>query len=354
MINKENYIEKLVDLLDGTLSPEEEEEVRLFLDQHPEIKKEVEGLSRMHLSPESPGYTHKESLKKSPGEYFSREELFEQYCLAYIEDDLDEGQRADFESFLESNPKKTREFELYQKTILQPGQHIQYPNKSRLKKYSLLRRHPTVLVAVSAAAAILVFAWLLLLQPQEYTKEQLVEQETKENIIPLEEESGEAKITTIGPDKKIRGKSPDLLGPAFTAESDVHIFESKTDNEKLLIPEMQKLQAIRITALSGQHEPSGLSAQVRRKTRTGTRELTLTAYLGKKMDHINNLPEQVDRDEDNAVIKALFIAGVDGLNRITGQRINIITGYNEQGNLINLGLESPVLAFNAPLRKKEE
>ena len=64
-INKHNYEIVLIDYLDGKLNPLEVAELLLFLEQHPDIKAEFEGLENVSVSSiEQETFPAKDALKK--------------------------------------------------------------------------------------------------------------------------------------------------------------------------------------------------------------------------------------------------------------------------------------------------
>jgi len=153
MININNYEAFFLDYLEGNLSGEEEEELFLFLDVHPELRETFAGYEELILSPENVTYPWKDKLKKVD---FSFETIdknnFEDACIAYWEGDLTTEERKRVENYLKQYPERERDFSVYGRLFLKPGYHS-FSGKEKL--YRKLR--PAVFgiaYRISAVAAV--------------------------------------------------------------------------------------------------------------------------------------------------------------------------------------------------------
>ena len=115
-IDRSNYEIWIIDWLDGNLSDHQAEELKLFLDENPDIREEFEELSSFRLKPSQESFLHKSVLKKGIPDLSVSQ--FEYLCVAYLEDDLSGDQRTELLSIIGNDPEKKRSFELIQKARL--------------------------------------------------------------------------------------------------------------------------------------------------------------------------------------------------------------------------------------------
>ncbi len=156
-IDMSNYEIFVIDYLDGQLSGEEELALLSFLEKHPELKEEVDGLELATLEPLEISSDLKQSLKKTPiAEVLGIDENnYESYFIAFAEKDLNKKEIQQLEKFLLANPLLVNEFELHKNLRLQPDHKIVYPDKEGMKKRRIL---PVVWISGIAATLTLLLA----------------------------------------------------------------------------------------------------------------------------------------------------------------------------------------------------
>ncbi len=162
-ITQQNYERYLIDFMDGNLDPSLKEELRVFLDEHPDIKAEFEDLEIIDTNiDEDICFDLKANLKKSPiaSSKNINENNHEDYFIASAEKDLSDAEEAELEQFINLNPKLAESFQLYKKTKVQADLSINYPNKKSLKKYPFYQRKAWY-YATSAAASVLILLSIL-------------------------------------------------------------------------------------------------------------------------------------------------------------------------------------------------
>jgi hypothetical protein len=136
-INKSNYEEYLIDHLDGTLSKEGEAELLLFLEAHPDIKAEFEGIDEMVLGELEAVFECRDCLKKSVlDSSLVNEENFEHFCIAYAEGDLSEIESEHLMNYLHDFPSLQQEFSKYAKLKLQADPSVSYGDKVWLTQFA--------------------------------------------------------------------------------------------------------------------------------------------------------------------------------------------------------------------------
>ena len=120
-INKSNYEEFMIDYLDGTLSAEREAELLLFLEANPSIKSELDGLDEMVLSEVNEVFECRDCLKKSVlDSSLVNEDNFETFCIASLENDLNELEAEHLKNYLHNYPSRRAIYNQYAQLKLQP------------------------------------------------------------------------------------------------------------------------------------------------------------------------------------------------------------------------------------------
>jgi len=166
-IHIKNYEEFVIDYLEGNLDSIKTEEMKVFLLIHPDIAMELEELNELKLEKEPRDKTSFLHLKQK--EIISQngitENNYEEYFIAYQEQDLSEEESANLLSFIHLNPELSNEFDLSQMLLLKADTQIIFETKNGLKKSekTIYYLWP---YAASVAAILLLAFWLIKPEPQ--------------------------------------------------------------------------------------------------------------------------------------------------------------------------------------------
>ena len=158
MINRHNYEEYFLLYIDDELNAAEKRAVKEFVDQHPDLKIELEMLQQSVLHPHPIVFHDKDVLLKNSSSFIN-ETNYEEYFVLYGDGELNDEQRDGVEQFVYRNPVHQVEFELIQKARLQPDTQVVFPDKTSL--YRTEDDDEKVFVIrwwrISAAAVLFVF-----------------------------------------------------------------------------------------------------------------------------------------------------------------------------------------------------
>lgn len=156
-INKQNYEQYLIDLMDGNIEQSMKEKLLVFLTEHPEIKEEFEDLNYINTAFDNDiKFEHKNELKKPliiPTKNI-HEKNYEEFFVASIEDDLLATQKIELDHFIKINPNLSNTYELYKQCKIKVDTSLTFPNKKLLKKFPFYKKK-TFYFAISAAACII-------------------------------------------------------------------------------------------------------------------------------------------------------------------------------------------------------
>src|ERR1700758_1755417 len=105
-----NYEAYFLDYTEGTLSVEDERDLLLFLEEHPELKQELEDFTTITLEASGNTFENK-TLLKTP-------DFNDDAIIAYVEGVLPVVDKREIEMIAAQNNHLKREIELYKKTQL--------------------------------------------------------------------------------------------------------------------------------------------------------------------------------------------------------------------------------------------
>lgn len=132
MINLDNYEEYLLLYVDGELNEQDMKEVDAFVNNHPDLKAELEILLSTRLTPDAI------TIDKDELYSFSMDKLMnEEQLLSYIDGELSIDEKRKIEEKINSDLTFQLEYVSLLKTKLDPSEIITYPNKEELYKRTL-------------------------------------------------------------------------------------------------------------------------------------------------------------------------------------------------------------------------
>lgn len=131
-INRHNYEEFFILYMDNELKPEDRRMVEDFVQQHPDLKEELDLLLQYKMVPDpTVQYEDKEELMKENGHSLITLSNYEEWLSLYIDNELEPGQQAMVDAFISRNPSVQKDFALLQRSKLQP-ENIVFAHKASL------------------------------------------------------------------------------------------------------------------------------------------------------------------------------------------------------------------------------
>ncbi len=204
MITRHNYEEFFILYMDNELSSDERRMVETFVQQHPDLKEELDLLIQYKMVPDTAiTFNGKEELMKVNGDTPVTLANYEEWLLLYLDNELTPGQKKTVDQFLLANPAIQNEFSLFQRTQLEPEKIVFDDKTSLYRKEEKVR--PLISYRWRVAAAILVLllggmTYILVSNKQPVGKGNDIatipgkEQKTtvKENVTPVQPGNKEA------------------------------------------------------------------------------------------------------------------------------------------------------------------
>jgi hypothetical protein len=360
-IDKSNYEIWLIDWLDGNLSNQQVDQVRIFLDQNPDLREEFNDSASLLTDSPDLSYRHKQNLRKSPSEIPASQ--FDYLCIAFLENDLTASQKAELLEIVSKYPDKRRTFELIQKTRL-PLKETVFKNKRRLHRRTVFQKAISLsLIGVSAAAAISVFVLLFTDRPgvtgpnpagtaqvimpdSSLMKEVPPEANTK---APNETRAVPAEKKIVVPLQSTSNKNYQAAESRVPAQghdsSAVRVDDQRLAVNKVTIhPQVELTEGLIAGNLIASNPPNIISD-------TGDERGGVGKFISKTFRE-KILKEKAPADKP---LKAIEVAeaGVNGLNKLLGWQMVLDMTSDANGQPRSVYFSSKLVKVNAPVKKKE-
>jgi DNA-directed RNA polymerase subunit L len=134
-IDRHNYEEFFLLYVDNELTAEQKKLVEQFIQENPDLAIELEILQQTTLqADDSIVFDGKELLLRSETDSIVNMDNYEEYLIAYIDNELNDQEKIDFFKFTMAHPQVKEELAIYQQTKLQPEKEVVFANKEILYK----------------------------------------------------------------------------------------------------------------------------------------------------------------------------------------------------------------------------
>ncbi len=332
-ITRDNYEIWFLDYQEGRLDKEGREEVRLFLNQYPDLSGELDAFSPALKIDSNLKFPDKDRLKR---EIFDDPKYFETTATAAMECDLTPDELAHFEEWLTKNPAKQEFISQLKTTKLQPDSTISFPRKANLKKKTTVM---PFWVRIAAVAAALILA-LLLFKPEKIDSPTFLSTESIVTHRPIvTPDSGSyAKPTRIlpKPSKQLTSKINSF--PKLKKQ----VKESVTKRQFVVI---QPIHPKTVEVYCDVPNCVDLAmVNFKEPAIKGTNEISLAEFLKSKLQALKkNGPSVFFSREEIAIAGLHLFARLPG-NHLTGTKGN-------DGRLQSISFDTKILAFSIPVNR---
>lgn len=187
-IDRHNYEELFLLYVDNELSASQRRQVEEFAARNPDLKEELEILSRHKLVPDGEvRFPNNESLYRESELASPDMNNYQGWLLLYVDRELTAEQLRKFEAFLKSHPRIAAEAQLALRTRLSP-EKISFPDKETLYRHPVPVRRIAPVWRRAAAAAILLLlggaSFLLLTRTRPGPKDEVAKSTVQPGIAP--------------------------------------------------------------------------------------------------------------------------------------------------------------------------
>jgi hypothetical protein len=157
-IDRNNYEQFMVDYIEGKFNASELRIVEQFISENPDIAEEIEVFKMNVLSDKFIGQLDRKKFYKSFSEIKEINDLnFEEFCIANLENDLDNSSRNRLLYYIGNDPEKKKIYELYQNLKFKADYNIKFLFKHKLKKKGISVYRSTIYYTAIAASILILF-----------------------------------------------------------------------------------------------------------------------------------------------------------------------------------------------------
>jgi hypothetical protein len=341
-INKHNYEAWFLDYYENNLSPDMLQELFSFLKHNPNLKIEFEQFKNICLPNETITFEHKETIKQLLPDTELNSNNFEQFCIAFYENDLSEYQKTNLLQHTKNDSESKNVFELYRNTKLEPDTTIVYPRKYALKRLlaSTYKTKPFInktYLYLSLAASIMLLFYIFHFNSEQKNNTSAI---IADVIIPADTTTKSQAMlnqNSMQPEKIVKPQSDSFVIPknkidAVTKIPVIEFAEIQTKNiseKEIFADDYKEVQPV-ITISKNE-------------TTTSTPDKNITEFVNWRVFAMNKLG--IEPTPKNKKHKTTFWdiadAGLQSVSKLTGKKFSLKTKKHEDGKV-------GYFAFNTP------
>ncbi|NCB06673.1 MAG: hypothetical protein EOM73_00745 [Bacteroidia bacterium] len=344
-INRNNFEPYFVDYLEGNLDEKLVDDFIEFLQQNPDLKEELSFFEPVVVSPENLSFNNKKILYK---EKFDAEETFNHTAIARLEGDISPLEKAEFENYLSTHPKKKNEAALFTRTKLLPDFSVVFKSKSKLRRQSAGKIFLlwTSRVAAVFIIALAIYTYFSKNENQLMPDNQIAvfeDESPKKEIIQVvkEDPSKKQKDPVKGAEKKEPVKSPVKKTEVKPepAKSLRETTRGRLDNNLASVRMRDEIPLL-MAPLAATIQPTRPNIEIAamdmdiKKEELINEERFLTDVIKEKTGI------------DNLSFHKITKAGLSLVSSFSNEKFSFET--NEEGLITGLNYESRLLAFSIP------
>lgn len=304
--------------MDNELSSDERRMVESFVQQHPDLKEELNILFQYKLTPDtSVTYKGKEDLTKVNGDAPVTLTNCEEWLVLYMDNELSAGQKATVDQFLAANPSVKEEFALLQRTQMRP-EAIFFTDKALLYRTEEKTKPAPVRWWGLAAAAVLLLGIGIT------------------TAILVNKKPSQGDIANVASTKKINDAQNQVVPPKKLNNTVIESIAVENDNNKeTLTPTVKQATANNVVARQNKIVPKDKQTFIIIRQPVKNEQVVATT------DKTNNLPKPLENpnilknDASNTAIATANIPKeiINPKNSLTN---NTVTTQNPQpSNIVN-------------------
>jgi hypothetical protein len=353
MIDENNYESYFLDFREGNLTEQEIELLMTFLNKNPHLEESLLNFDPYVIESISEISLNKKFLHKSLNDFRSiNENNFDEFCIAFYEQDLSKELKQDLLTYIQDHPEKSKDFENYGNVYIHAPLNVTYPYKSKLKRFTLLPIYRIAYI-VSAVAAVLMLIIYLLPFTQQLNRinkqtnmvKTDVKSKIQNNVVIA---NSEVKAALSG--KRLHEMPTHLKTKQVSPVSDKTTDETARDENNIASINSIRLNDLKlpinsdkVSLISGMYP---INTNNEHEHYLSIKEFAIEK-LHKTIDP--NLPESAKANR--VTWWDLARLGISGINKLTGTEIKMDRKIDEEGEVVAMVIESGKLGYSRSVIK---
>lgn len=343
-INLQNYEAYLLDYLEGNLNQVMHRQVEDFLDMHPEISDEIEGLELQTLADDETKFSNSPNLLKTYEDVPDvNENNFEEHCIAYYEGELSEDRKQKLLSFIEGNTLRKALFQLHARIHFKPDTLLHFSGKKELIHPVKRILSPWIYSAAAAAAIILLI--FVIGRGGESATETLVNKFQPEEMhtVPVTESQSNEENSVVKDEKMEEMLEQKLLNNSYNTLAAFDTNDTRKQ-EKVILAQIQP-RVIELTSPLDEAVPD------EKKLVTDLNEIYLEENISSTTDAQQDEDQLVlGRNKEDLIVGAISM-GLKGFNSLTENSLAIVAEKDESGKIKSYSLGNERFGFRKKVRE---
>jgi len=351
-IDKTNYEIWMIDYFDGKLNADEIDTLMAFLEENQDIKSEFENFENVTIEAEQIRLTSKNELKKPAFTATKNisEDNYEDYFIAFHENDLDENGYKEVFEFVDANPALKSEFGFHSALFVKAQKNLVFADKESLKKKLVFPLYWRI--ASAAAAILLLFGLSQFIHFENSTVKRttgtqlsLNKIESQSFVFELSKSTEfkliEKPVNNVGfsiPVDNIPRDQQLAFAPVSPITTDI-LLSNPYDYVRLIKPELQYYDinyALAESSVKNRKSAFGRIIQNLARRLTGNSQEKITG--------------DEDTNEEPLFVKALG-KSLDVFNTLTGTDTELVKNYDNEGRLTGYSVEGETIALHREINK---
>jgi hypothetical protein len=355
-INRSNYEIFFLDYFEGNLPQEQVAPLMSFLEKNPDLKEEFDSFEFIKLEDNSNNVFHNKFMLKVPETKLPiTDKNFDWFCIASLEKDLSAEEEKALFHYIEKNPQKQRDLELFSKTLLKADQDVVFEKPQILKRFQAT---PFIITRqlwayASAAAVVFIIAGLFFMMPKHKTELEMAIEDsqalkeipaiTSPNIIESENvkvaDSGTENIQHYTVTQKTnltstqeKAESIDmpkpLLASQISVNHNIELTSNKTNNA------VANLHSIYETS----NIYSGQALAHNQQSSEEDTSLSFSQYASNRFQNATNIDLTAGLSRNKLSLWDFAGAGLARLSNLTGSPLTVQKERDENGKIIEFAL----------------
>ena len=321
-INKHNYEVWFLDYTEGRLSVGEKQELLLFLEQNPALKKELEEYEAVVLPANDIVFKDKERLKKPV--------YGDEVLIAYLENGLGKTEKKELEKAIDEHAYLKKEIDLYKKTISIPDDTIIYKHKEKLKKRGLVVIWNNPVNYFRAAAAIILLTGLIVLITSRLNKETeslMAKNKTvPTNVSPSPTPLPKSTLIAVREQQRVVPKKNNI---SFTKQNSLHKAISTNKTISIANDSMEKNNTSQNTMTQNIAKQDTLSNQPFVASTEGNNQSYFNHTTDANEDNTTALKAKINQTQPKKPFFKFLFAAVKGAKQFGAKHIDVKEEANQ-------------------------